>query len=99
MVVEIKIIKGKTLCYYNRKATRMVFRLRISSFPGKMVQLAPYNDNTFMNGDTFQIIYLRLLLIMSVAEAADVVEVHALAEDTALEYYISALVFLITLME
>ena len=41
MVMEINRIKEETLCSYNRKAIRMVFHLRISSWPGKMVQLAP----------------------------------------------------------
>ena len=52
-----------------------------------------------MNEDTFQILSLRLLLIVSVAEAEDVVEVHILAEDPILKCYISALVILITVME
>ena len=52
-----------------------------------------------MNRDKCQIIALKLLLIAYVAEAADVAEVHALAEDPALECYIYVLVFLRTLME
>ena len=52
-----------------------------------------------MNGDTFQIIALRFLLIVSMAEAADVVEVRAMAEDPALDCYRSAFVLLITTME
>ena len=52
-----------------------------------------------MNGDTFKIIPLKFLLIVSVAEAADAVEVHALVEDPALECYRSALVLIITMME
>ena len=51
-----------------------------------------------MNGDTFQIITLKFLLSVSVAEATDVVEVHALAEDMELECYRPASVFLRTLM-
>ena len=51
-----------------------------------------------MNGEIFQIIFLKFLLIVSVAEEADVVEVHALEEDPALDCYRSALVFLGTLM-
>ena len=43
-----------------------------------------------MNGDTFQIIALKFLLIVSVAEAADMVKVHALTEDLELDCYISA---------
>ena len=43
-----------------------------------MFQIAPYNSTTVMNGDTFQVITLHLLIIMSVAEATDVVEVHTL---------------------
>ena len=42
---------------------------------------------------------LKSLLIVSVAEAADVVEVHVLAEDPVLEYYITVLVLLRTLMK
>ena len=83
MVVEINIIKGKTLCYYNRTlmvAIRMVFHLSISSCPIKMVQLDLYNATTVLNGYIFQIIYLKFLLIVSMAEATCVVEVHPLAE-------------------
>ena len=58
-----------------------------------MVQIAPYNATNVINGDTFQMIPLKLLLIVSVEEAADVVEVNALAEDTALDCYRSLLVF------
>ena len=57
----------------------MVFHLRISSCPVKIVQLAPYNTTTIMSGDTFKIIALKFLLIVSIAEAAYVVEVHILA--------------------
>ena len=64
-----------------------------------MVQLAAYNTTTVMNGDTFHIISLKFLLIVYVEEAADVVEVHALAENLALDCYRSALVFPRTLME
>ena len=77
----------------------MVVHLRISSVPVNMFQIAPYNATTVMNGDTFQIIALRFLLIVSVAEAVDVVEVHALPEDPALDCYRSAFVLLRTLME
>ena len=52
-----------------------------------------------MNGDTFKIIDLKFLLIVSVAEAAEVVEVHALAEYPAQDYYKPALIFIITLVE
>ena len=52
-----------------------------------------------MNEDTFQILSLRLLLIVSVAEAEDVVEVHTVAEDMELDCYSPTLVFIITLME
>ena len=52
-----------------------------------------------MNGDIFKIISLKFLLIVSVAETIEVVEVHTLAGDPALEYYRSTLVFIITLME
>ena len=102
MVVEINRIKGKTLCYYNRKlmeAIKMVIHLRIILCPGNMVQLALYNSTTVMNGDTFQIISLKLLLILSVSEAADVVELHALAEDLALDCYRSVFVLLRKIME
>ena len=51
-----------------------------------------------MKGETFQIIDLTLLLIVSMAEEADVVVVHALAEDTVLDCYISALFFIRTLI-
>ena len=64
-----------------------------------MVQLPPYNVTTVMNWDKFKIIPLRLLLILSVTDAVDVVEVHALAEDMALDCYRPALVFLRTLMK
>ena len=57
----------------------MVFHLRISACPVKIVQLAPYNNTTVMSGDTFKIIALKFLLIVSIAEAAYVVEVHILA--------------------
>ena len=77
----------------------MVIHLRIILCPGNMVQLALYNSTTVMNGDTFQIISLKLLLILSVSEAADVVEVHALAEDLALDCYRSVLVLLRKIME
>ena len=52
-----------------------------------------------MNGNTFQIIALKFLLIVSVADAAGVLEVHALAEDPALDCYRSALVLIRALME
>ena len=52
-----------------------------------------------MNEDTFIIISLKLHLIMSMAEAVDVVEVHALAEDPALDCYRSTLVLFRILME
>ena len=52
-----------------------------------------------MGGNIFQIIPLKLILIVSVAEAEDVVEVHILAEYPILKCYISALVILITVME
>ena len=71
----------------------MVVHNRISSCPGKIVQISPYNNTTVMNGDTFQIISLKLPPIMSVAEVADVVEVHTIAEDLDLECYRSTLVF------
>ena len=62
-----------------------------------MVQLALYNADNVMNGYIFQLIAPKFLLIMSVSETEDVVEVHALAEDLALDCYKSALVFFITL--
>ena len=43
MVAEINIIKGKTLCSYNRtvmETIRIISHLGISSFPVNMVQLA-----------------------------------------------------------
>ena len=43
-----------------------------------------------MNGDIFQIIDPKLLLIVSVVESLDVVEVHILAEDLALDCFRSA---------
>ena len=52
-----------------------------------------------MNGDTFKIISLKSPLIVSMAEVADMVEGHTLAEDPALECYRSALIFIKTLME
>ena len=52
-----------------------------------------------MNGDKSQIITLKFFLIVSVVVAEDVVEVHVLVEYLALDYYISALVLLITLLE
>ena len=52
-----------------------------------------------MNGYIFKIIALAFLLIVSAAEAAHVVEVDILAEDSALNCYIPALVLIITLME
>ena len=52
-----------------------------------------------MNGEIFQIISLKLFLIVSLTETADMEEVHTLAEYVALDCYISALVLLITLME
>ena len=52
-----------------------------------------------MNEYKYKIFPLKFLLIVSVAEAANVVEVHTLAEDMELEYYRSALIFLRTLME
>ena len=64
-----------------------------------MVQLAIQNSNTAMNGDIFQIISLVFLLIVSVAEAAYMFEVHVMVEYPALDRYRSALVFLRTLME
>ena len=51
----------------------MVVHLRIRSCPGKMVQLGIYNDNTVMNGVIFQIIALKFLMVVSVAEAVDLV--------------------------
>ena len=99
MVVEINIIKGKTLRSYNREAIKMVVHLRIRLCPGKMVQLYPKNDSTIINRDILPIILFIFLLIMSVADATDVVQVHTLAKDPALERYRSALGFLITLME
>ena len=77
----------------------MVVHPRISSCLGKMFQLALYNANTVMNKDTFQILSLRILLIVSVSEAEDVVEVHTVAEDLELDCYMPTLVFIITLME
>ena len=82
LVVGINRIKGKILCSYNRalmESIQMVFHLSISSFPGKMVQFALYNATTVMNGDTLQMIYLKLLLIVYVEDAAYVAEVNALA--------------------
>ena len=38
-----------------------------------------------MNGGIFQITALKFLLTVSIAEAVEVVGVHVLAEDTALE--------------
>ena len=102
MVVEINIIKGKTLCSYNRasmKSIQIVFQLRISSCPENVVQLSLYNATTVMNGERFQNISLKFLLIVSMAEDPDVVELHALAEDLALDCYRSVLLFLRTLME
>ena len=52
-----------------------------------------------MYGDTFQIIPLKFLLIVFVAEAEDGVDMHELAEDMALECYIHVLALIITLME
>ena len=49
--------------------------------------------------NTFQIISLKVLLILSAEKAVDVLEVHALEEDLALDCYISVLVLLITLSE
>ena len=87
MVMEINRIKGAILCSYNRKimeVIRVVVYMRIILCLGNMVQLDIYNATTVINGDTFQILSLKLLLIVSVAEAADVVEVHALEEGPAL---------------
>ena len=39
-----------------------------------------------MNGDIFQTIALKLLLIVSAEKAADVVEVNPLMGDLALDY-------------
>ena len=94
-------IKVETLHSYNKTVTEaiiMVPHLRISLCPVKMVQLALYNATTSMNGDTFQIISLKFLLIVSMVEAADVVEVHELAEYQVLYCYISALVLIRTLI-
>ena len=102
MFMEINIIKGNTLCSYNwtvMEEIRIVFYLSINSFLGNMVQLSLYNTTNVMNGDTLQIISLRFLLIMSVAEASDVVEVYALAEDVALDCYIPACVLIRIPME
>ena len=76
----------------------MVFHLSISSYLGNMVQLSLYNATNFMNGNILQMISLRFLLIVSVAESDDVLEVHVLAEAPELDCYISVLVFLSTLM-
>ena len=73
---------------------KMVVHLRISSCLVNMVQLAPYNDTTVMNGETFQIVSLGFLLIVSVVETADMVEVHTLEEDLVMYCYRSVLVFL-----
>ena len=51
-----------------------------------------------MNGDIFKIISLKFVLIVSMAEAADMVEVHVPAEDTEMECYRPTLVLLRTLM-
>ena len=86
MIVEINRIKGRTLCHYNRtviETIRMIVHLSISSWPGKMVQLALYNATNVTNGDIFQIVDLRFILVVSVAEAEDVAEVHILAENLA----------------
>ena len=101
MVVEINIIKDKTLCSHNRtviEAIQMIVQLRVKLCPVKMVQLDIYNTTTIMNGYIFQIISLKFLLIISVAEAADLVEVHVLEKDPTLECYRFSLVFLRTLM-
>ena len=96
MVAEINIIKVETLCYYNMiviEAIKMVFQMIISSCPGNMVIIALYNATTVINGNIYIIIAIKLLLIVYVAEAADVVEVHILAEDMALDCYRSVLCF------
>ena len=77
----------------------IVVHLSIRSCPVNMAQLSTYNATTVINGDTFQIIALKFLLIVSTKEAADVVEVNSRAEDPELECYIFALVFLITMVE
>ena len=51
-----------------------------------------------MNGNKFQDISLKLVMIVYVAEAADMAEVHKLEEDPALECYRSTLVLLRTLI-
>ena len=53
---------------------------------------------TVTNGDIFKVIDIKFLLIASVAEAEDVVEVHTLAEDPALDCYRYVLVLLVTPM-
>ena len=52
-----------------------------------------------MNGDKFQIIDIKFLLIVSVSDEADVVEVHTLVEDPELDCYRLALVLIRTMME
>ena len=64
-----------------------------------MVQLSPYIAITVMNGNKFQTIDLKYLLIVSMLEAVDVVEVHALVEDPALDCYRTALFLLRNLTE
>ena len=54
---------------------------------------------TVTNGDIFKVIDIKFLLIASVTEAEDVVEVHTVAEDMELDCYSPTLVFIITLME
>ena len=66
------------------EATQMVVHLMICSWPWNIAQLDLYNTTTAMNGGVFQIIALKFLLKVSVAEAADVVEVEILEEDMAL---------------
>ena len=44
----------------------------IRFFLGNMVQLAPKNATTVMNGEIFQIIALKFLLIVSVTETTNI---------------------------
>ena len=73
--------------------------LRISLCPGEMDQFSLQNATTVMNGDIFQIISHKFLLIVSVLEGEDVVEVHVLVNDPALYCYILQLVLFSMLME
>ena len=77
----------------------MVVHLSIISCPGNMVQLALYNSTNVINGEIFHRIPFKLLLVVSVPEAEEVVEVNALAEDPELECYRPTLSFFSTLME